>query len=83
MSNDFPSLGLGVGALVVALLVYVAVLLVVLWIFYLIIRAAVTHGIMRASARGAFTAVDRSAAPPQRHYPPQPPQHGPPGGYSQ
>lgn len=72
-----PELGLGFGALIAGFVVYVLVLLIMLWIFYLIIRAAVTSGIMRASARGAFTAMSQSAPPQQ--FSPHPPQQQMPG----
>lgn len=69
-------LGFGAVAAVIALLIYLVVLGLMLWIFYLIIRAAVTSGIMRASARGAF----REMAPPHYPGPPRGPGPGQPGG---
>lgn len=76
---DGPGIFYGAGGITVVILgaaIYLAVLLLTLWIFYMIIRAAVTNGILRAARQGAF----RSA--PQQHYPPQsPPQQHQGGPY--
>ena len=87
--NNAPELyGVGVGIAVVVFVVYLAVVAFMLWIAYLIIRAAVTSGIMRASERGAFRSMGAAqypAPPSTRPGPglsaPSPPgQPGQPGG---
>lgn len=81
MSNDFPMVGFGVGTVIIMFLIYVAVMLVAIWIFYVIVRAAVTNGILRASRRGAFqNMVSPPAYPPQHTMNPNAPsgQAGPP-----
>lgn len=74
----FTGLGVGVAGFLIGAIIYFGIMALMLWIFYLIIRAAVTSGVLRASERGAF----RAMAPPQ--YPPGPPTMGPgpgqPGG---
>lgn len=74
MIEDFPSVGFGIGTALVGVIVYVAFLIFALWIGYLVIRAAVTSGIMRAAEKGAF----RSMAPPPQ-YTSQPPMGPGPG----
>lgn len=79
MSNDLSIVGFGVGTAILMFVIYIAMLVISLWIFYLIVRAAVTNGIMRASRQGAFQSM--SPPPFQGHQPINPggpTQGGPP-----
>lgn len=55
MDNDFSGLaaGLGIGALIFGLVIYLGVIALSLWIGYLIMRTAVKNGILRADAERA------------------------------
>lgn len=78
MNNNFDwtPIGAGMGiAMLIGIVIYLAVLALVIWIFYLIIRAAVTNGIMRARDRGAFNPPPGQVPGP---YPGSAPMH--PGG---
>ncbi|WOF23628.1 hypothetical protein N8K70_02810 [Microbacterium betulae] len=77
--------GLGIGVVIFGIVLYLAILALVLWIGYLIIRTAVKNGILKAdeerAARG-YPPRPGGAYPPQQGYsgPPAPgsgPQQGP------
>ncbi|MPV50804.1 hypothetical protein GCG21_12450 [Pseudactinotalea sp. HY160] len=84
--NNLPDWGFaGAGVmLLIGIVIYLTIFALVIWIFYLIIRAAVTNGIMRARERGAF-----NPPPGQGGYQPGPspmrpggdPRQMPPGPY--
>ncbi|MGL3149318.1 hypothetical protein ACSS7Z_03045 [Microbacterium sp. A82] len=66
--DDYSGLaaGLGIGALIFALVIYLAVIALTLWIGYLIMRTAVKNGILRADAeRAAQRPPGVYGAPPQ------------------
>ncbi len=79
----FAGAGFGI-AMLIGIIIYLAILALVIWIFYLIIRAAVTNGIMRARDRGAFNPPP-GQAPPYPGSAPMPPggdpRQMPPGPY--
>jgi len=55
MNNDYSGLaaGLGIGAIIFGLVIYLGTLALILWIGYLIMRTAVKNGILRADAERA------------------------------
>jgi hypothetical protein len=55
MNYDTPNLaaGLGIGAIVLGIVLYLAGIALALWIGYLVIRTAVKNGILRADAERA------------------------------
>lgn len=61
MTPSISDIGFGFGSIAVGFLVYLIFLVISLWIFYLVVRAAVASGVMRAARRGAF----RDMNPPQ------------------
>jgi len=65
--------GLGIGFFFIALLIYLAVLALVLWIGYLIMRTAVKNGVILAMRE-----TGQQFAPVQRPGGPTPPMY--PGG---
>lgn len=76
--NDYAGVaaGLGIGAIIFGLVIYLGTIALMLWIGYLIMRTAVKNGILRADA-------ERAAQRPGGIYgaPPQHPQN--PGGSPQ
>lgn len=46
--------GFGAGMALVAIVAYFLLVALMLWVMFLIIRAAVTSGILRAARKGAF-----------------------------
>ncbi|GGH36419.1 hypothetical protein [Microbacterium album] len=70
MGGDYIGpMGLGIGMMIFAIILYLGIFALSLWIFYLIIRTAVKHGILKAdeerAARGAYGAPRPGAT----HYP--------------
>lgn len=84
MGPNISDLGLGFGAVAIGAVAYLIVFLISLWIFYLVVRAAVTSGVMRASKRGAFRSMNAPQyMPPQGGQPPMSPGPGPQGQFPQ
>jgi hypothetical protein len=75
MDNDYSGLaaGLGIGAIIFGLVIYLGTIALMLWIGYLVMRAAVKNGILRADA-------ERAGQRPGGPYsaPPSTQQHGMP-----
>lgn len=66
--NDYSGLaaGLGIGAIIFGLVIYLGVIALTLWIGYLIMRTAVKNGILRADEeRAARRPAGTYGAPPQ------------------
>ncbi|HCS60016.1 MAG TPA: hypothetical protein DIW46_01260 [Microbacterium sp.] len=66
--NDYSGLaaGLGIGAIILGLVIYLAVIALTLWIGYLIMRTAVKNGILRADeVRATQRPTSAYGAPPQ------------------
>ena len=55
MDNDYSGLaaGLGIGAIIFGLVIYLGTIALMLWIGYLLMRTAVKNGILRADAERA------------------------------
>ncbi len=80
MQFDDQFMAWGIGGAIIGLIIWLAVVAFSLWITYLIIRAAVTSGIMRAADRGAFRGMNpggpggypaQGHGGPSHNYPPQ------------
>ena len=55
MDNDYSGMaaGLGIGAIIFGLVIYLGTIALMLWIGYLLMRTAVKNGILRADAERA------------------------------
>lgn len=75
MDNDYSGMaaGLGIGAIIFGLVIYLGTIALMLWIGYLLMRTAVKNGILRADA-------ERAGLRPGGPYagPPSTQQHGVP-----
>ncbi len=78
MSNDYSGVAasLGIGFFIIGLLIYLAILALVLWVSYLIMRTAVKNGVILAMRETGqqFAPVQRPGYPPAA-----PPYPGAPG----
>lgn len=75
--DDYSGLaaGLGIGAIIFGLVIYLGVIALTLWIGYLIMRTAVKNGILRADAERAAQRPGGTYGAPPQGGPAVPPQH--------
>lgn len=71
MDNDYSGMaaGLGIGAIIFGLVIYLGTIALMLWIGYLVMRTAVKNGILRADAeRAGQRAGGPYAGPPSTQH---------------
>ncbi|MCS3843507.1 hypothetical protein [Microbacterium sp. AK031] len=77
MDNDYSGMaaGLGIGAIIFGLVIYLGTIALMLWIGYLLMRTAVKNGILRADAeRAGQRPGDPYAGPPSTQQQGMPPR---------